>query len=162
MELQANLRPVRAVKIALAYSWEEGRYTEINPIAAPSLVGIPFANLPKQKVSVIGTFFLPVPDRVGSLSISGSYAYQSTFYDGTSSPVYPLDFIKAYGIGNLRMDWDDILGASVDGSLFVTNVGNTLYRTGIYDEYASLGYLQSQYGPPRMYGVQLRYTFNRE
>lgn len=162
LELQANLRPVHAVKIALAYSWDEGRYTKIDPIAAPSLVGIPFANLPKQKVSVIGTYFLPVPDRIGTLSVSGSYSYQSTFYDGTSRPVYPLDYIKGYGIGNMRLDWDGILGTSVDGSLFATNVGNALYRTGVYDEYASLGYLQSQYGPPRMYGVELRYAFNGE
>ncbi len=158
-ELQGDLRPVRAVKIALAYSWDEGRYTEINPVAAPSLVGIPFANLPKQKASVIATYFLPTPEQSGVVSVSGSYTYQSTFYDGTSSPVYALDFIKSYGIGNIRLDWNDVYGTSFDGSLFVTNVGNTLYRTGVYDEYASLGYLQSQYGPPRMYGVQLRYTF---
>jgi iron complex outermembrane receptor protein len=158
-ELQASLRPLRVLKVALQYSWDEGRYTQINPVAAPSLVGIPFANLPKQKASVIATYFLPVPERSGILSVNGSYSYQSTFYDGTSSPVYPLDFITSYRIANMRLDWDDIYESSVDASVFVTNLGNTLYRTGVYDEYASLGYLQSQYGPPRMYGIQLRYTF---
>lgn len=159
LEVQSKLRPLRPLTLALSYSWDEGVYTQINPVSAPSLVGIPFSNLPKQKVSLIATYLLPLPRRSGLVSVTGSYTYQSSFYDGTSSPVYPLDFIKSYGIGNLRLNWDDILETRVDASLFVTNIGNALYRTGVYDEYASLGYLQSQYGPPRMYGLELRYSF---
>jgi iron complex outermembrane receptor protein len=156
-EFQGSVLPVRSLKLNASYSYNHGKYTEINPAAAPSLIGIPFAYLPASKASVGATYTLPFDAASGGVDVSAVYSYQSRFFDAPA--VQPMDYISGYGLLNLRLEWNDILRSSVDAALFVTNAANKVYRVGQYSSYVSDGYITSFYGEPRMFGGELRYRF---
>jgi len=41
----------------------------------------------------------------------------------------------------------------------MTNATDQLYRSSNFAVYNSFGYVQTEYGEPRMFGFQLRYQF---
>jgi iron complex outermembrane receptor protein len=156
-ELQGSIRPVTDWKLAASYSYNYGKYTEINPAAAPSLVGIPFAYLPASKASLSAAYTLPLEAASGQVNMTVAYSYQSRYFDAPA--VQPLDYISAYGLLNIRLEWNNIMRSSFDASFFVSNATNKVYRVGQYSNYVSDGYITSFYGEPRMFGAQVRYRF---
>jgi iron complex outermembrane receptor protein len=56
------------------------------------------------------------------------------------------------------------MGSVVDLSFFGNNVTNKVFRVGHQDLHqdSSLGIASDIYGPPRMYGVILKYHFGAE
>jgi iron complex outermembrane recepter protein len=156
-EFQGSIIPVKRLRISAAYSYNHGKYTKIDPAAAPSLVGVPFAYLPANKASVAAAYTLPLDAAIGEVNIAATYSYQSRFFDAPA--VQPLDYISAYGLLNLRLEWSDIMRSSFDASVFISNATDKVYRAGQYSNYVSNGYITSFYGEPRMFGVQLRYRF---
>jgi len=158
-EFQGSIIPTAGLEFGLNYSFDFAHYTHIDPLAAPSLVGIPFANLPRQKANITAAYTLPLDKSLGSVRLSGALSVQSRYFDAPA--VQTQDYIAGYSLLNARLSWDDIYGSSFDASLFVTNATNTTYRSGQYGTYASDGRVISLYGAPRMYGLQLRYSFGR-
>jgi iron complex outermembrane receptor protein len=156
-EFQGSIRPASSWKLSATYSYNYGKYTEINPAAAPSLVGIPFAYLPASKASLSAAYTLPLDATSGQLDVAAAYSYQSRFFDAPA--VQPLDYISAYGLLNLRLEWNEIMGSPLDASLFVSNATDKIYRVGQYSSYVSDGYITSFYGEPRMFGAHLRFRF---
>lgn len=156
-ELQGAMIPVPRLRLELAYSYNHGRYTRIDPAAAPSLVGLPFAYLPANKASLNATYDLPVPDSLGKISVNATYAYQSRYFNAPT--VQPLDYITGYGLLNVRLDWTAVLRSPLDLAFFVTNATDKVYRSGQYSNYFTDGRITSFYGPPRMFGANLRYSF---
>ena len=156
-EFQGSVLPMRNWKLAASYSYNHAKYTEINPAAAPSLVGIPFAYLPASKASISTSYTLPLDAKTGKVDIAAAYSYQSRFFDAPA--VQPLDYISGYGLLNVRLEWNEIMRSSLDGSFFMSNVANKVYRVGQYSGYVADGYITSFYGEPRMFGAQLRYRF---
>lgn len=156
-EFQGTLVPVESVKLDVTYSYNRGKYTRIDPAAAPSLVGIPFAYLPKHKYSISGAWTLPLSDSIGEVKLQAAYSYQSSFFNAPT--VQPLDHIASYDLLNLSLDWNDLLGSPVDASVYVTNAYDEDYRVGQYSNYFEAGEIVSLYGEPRMYGMHLRYRF---
>jgi iron complex outermembrane receptor protein len=156
-EFQGSVMPVKALSLAATYSYNDGRYTRIDPAAAPSLVGLPFAYLPKHKGSLGGTYRLPSPRSWGEVSVGAFFSCQSRFFDAPA--VQPLDYISGYGLLNTRIDWKNVFQTAIDVSAYVTNATDKIYRVGQYSGYVANGYITSFYGEPRMFGVQLRYQF---
>jgi iron complex outermembrane receptor protein len=156
-EFQGSVRLASSWKLGATYSYNYGKYTEINPAAAPSLVGIPFAYLPANKASLSATYMLPLDPSNGQVDVAAAYSYQSRFFDAPA--VQPLDYISAYGLLNLRLEWNQILGSSFDVSAFVSNATDKIYRVGQYSSYVTDGYITSFYGEPRMFGAHLRFRF---
>ena len=159
-EFQGSVLPLKNWKLAVSYSYNHGKYTEINPAAAPSLIGIPFAYLPASKTSVSTSYTLPLEATVGKVDVAAAYSYQSRFFDAPA--VQPLDYISGYGLLNVRLEWNEIMRSSFDGSFFMSNVANKVYRVGQYSGYVADGYITSFYGEPRMFGAQLRYRFGAQ
>jgi iron complex outermembrane receptor protein len=111
-------------------------------------------------VSVSARYRLPLSASVGDLGVMGIYSYQSPqSIAQTNQTVYP--YMPGYGLVNARIDWRSVYQTSVDVSLFVTNLTNKTYPIGQFDAYNSFGFVTRTYGPPRMYGVQLRYAFGK-
>lgn len=158
-EFQGSIRPTTDWKLSATYSYNHGKYTEIDPAAAPSLVGIPFAYLPTSKASLSAAYTLPLDPTSGEVDVAATYSYQSRFFDAPA--VQPLDYISSYGLLNLRLEWNEIMGSSFDASLFVSNATDKVYRVGQYSSYVSDGYITSFYGEPRMFGGHLRYRFGK-
>jgi iron complex outermembrane receptor protein len=158
-EFQGSVAPVSGLTLTATYSYNHGKYTKVDPAAAPSLVGVPFAYLPQNKASVGATYKLPLAQTLGEYSLGLFYSYQSRFFDAPS--VQPFDYIEGYGLLNARIDWNHVFQTSLDASFFVTNATDKIYRVGQYNDLVANGYITSFYGEPRMWGVQLRYRFGR-
>jgi iron complex outermembrane receptor protein len=154
-EFQGRVAPTNRLTFAATYSYNHGKYTRIDPAAAPSLVGVPFAYLPAHKASLSASYVLPLPARLGEISTMAFYSYQSRFFDAPS--VQPLDYIEGYGLLNARIDWRNIAQTSLDVAFSVTNATDRTYRVGQYSSLVSNGYITSFYGEPRMFVVSLRY-----
>ena len=159
-EFQGSIAPVNGLTLTATYSYNHGKYTKVDPAAAPSLVGVPFAYLPQNKASVGATYKLPLGQTIGEYSLGLFYSYQSRFFDTPS--VQPFDYIEGYGLLNARIDWNHIFQTSLDASFFVTNATDKIYRVGQYNDLVANGYITSFYGEPRMWGVQLRYRFGKD
>jgi iron complex outermembrane recepter protein len=159
-EFQGSVAPVSGLTLTATYSYNHGKYTKLDPAAAPSLVGVPFAYLPQNKASVGATYKLPLAQTMGEYSLGLFYSYQSRFFDAPS--VQPFDYIEGYGLLNARIDWNRVFQTSLDASFFVTNATDKIYRVGQYNDLVANGYITSFYGEPRMWGVQLRYRFGKD
>jgi iron complex outermembrane recepter protein len=158
-EFQGSIAPASGLTLTATYSYNHGKYTKIDPAAAPSLVGVPFAYLPQNKASLGATFKLPLSQTTGDDSLGLFYSYQSRFFDAPS--VQPFDYIEGYGLLNARVDWNHIFQTTLDASFFMTNVTDKSYRVGQYNDLVANGYITSFYGEPRMWGAQLRYRFGK-
>jgi iron complex outermembrane receptor protein len=158
-EFQGSIAPVTGLTLTATYSYNHGKYTKIDPAAAPSLIGVPFAYLPENKASLGVTYKLPLMRDSGEYSLGLFYSYQSRFFDAPS--VQPFDYIEGYSLLNARVDWNHIFQSSFDASFFMTNVTNKVYRVGQYNDLVANGYITSFYGEPRMWGAQLRYRFGK-
>ena len=156
-ELQAMAALTSRLNATVSYSYDNGTYTQVNPAAAPSLVGIPFGYLPREKASGTLSYILPLSEAVGGMTLNASYAYQSRYFDAPA--VQPLDYISSYGILNGSIEWREVLRSPFDVSGFITNATNKVYRVGQYSNYFTDGRITSFYGEPRMFGIDVRYRF---
>jgi len=59
---------------------------------------------------------------------------------------------------NVRADWKGVLGYPFDLSAFCDNATNKTYLTLMNNDWGA-GEDIGQYGPPRMYGVEVRWRF---
>src|SRR6266851_3619799 len=157
IEFQGSILLRKNLKLAASYSFNHGKYTKIDPAAAPSLVGIPFGYLPASKASVTTTYTLPLDAAIGEVGIGASYSYQSKFFDAPA--VQPLDYISGYGLVNINVSWNGIMRSAFDASLFISNATDRTYRVGQYSNYVSDGRITSFYGEHRMFGVDISYRF---
>jgi iron complex outermembrane receptor protein len=55
----------------------------------------------------------------------------------------------------------NIAGTGIDATLFANNLFNKTYVVGSGNFAPALTFVSAIYGPPRMYGLELRYHFGR-
>ncbi len=180
-EFQSTFIPTDTLDVNVFYSYTDATYskfvlpqsilvdpfgnqTEQNPT---SLAGSAFAYTPRNKFGITPRFRIPVDSALGAPSISGTLYWQSTewFTDLGAEEIaqygQPPEQ-KDYMLVNFRADWDNVLGYPVDASVFVTNAFDRTYKVGADAYLNELGTSASIYGPPRMWGVELRYRFGAD
>ncbi len=160
VELEARVAPAKGFSLNATYSYNHGRYTEIDPTVAPTLLGVPFANLPAHQLSVGTSLDRPLPGNAGRVFLSATYSYQSRFFNAPT--IQPLAYTESRGLLNASATWADLMGSGVDATVFVTNATNKSYRIGQNNNYFTDGFITSFYGEPRMYGLKLAYRFGAE
>jgi iron complex outermembrane recepter protein len=150
-----------------------------------NLAGSPFAYTPKNKFGITPQFHIPINESWGLPYLSGTLYWQDKewFTDlsgiettcgafvqpATATGNYPClapagqqPDQKSYMLLNLRFDWDNFLGNPFDLSMFVDNVTNRTYKVGADALLNETGTSASIYGPPRMWGLELRYRFGED
>jgi iron complex outermembrane receptor protein len=109
-----------------------------------------------------------LPANGGEASLSATYAYQSEFYDqlvlATPAQLAAIHdpyhgATPGFGLLNLRADWTDVFGVPLDLSIYCDNATNKTYLTLVADSFISQGKDGGEYGPPRMYGLAVRWRF---
>ncbi|MDT7532942.1 TonB-dependent receptor, partial [Sphingobium sp. SA2] len=65
--------------------------------------------------------------------------------------------LPAYGLANIRLDWRNVGGRPIDVGVTMTNVFNKTYQAIGAVSGAGLGFNTAIFGPPRQYGLTLRY-----
>ena len=175
IEVETQVQPVRGVSLSGNYSFLDAGYDDFvfpalgqqydctgtrrsGPI---DLSCIPFQYTPRHQFSVNGTFDLPIPAEAGNMNLSLTYSYIGRQYSAASTleADEPGAWLASYGVMNGSLNWRGIMGSSVDGSLFVTNLFDKLYRTTNTNVFQSIGVQSSLYGEPRMWGIRLRYNW---
>jgi len=135
----------------------------ILPQGAP---GDPLAYSPKHKLSITGTYTLPLDKSIGDISVGATYTYQSKQFATTGEKTISLlnglpnlGLLPHYALVNLNLNWKGVAGSPVDLALFATNVTNKAYRVSVGSGLGSAGFENALYGQPRMFGARMRVSF---
>jgi iron complex outermembrane receptor protein len=182
-EFQSTFVPDDNFEVNVFYSYTDATYDKfvlpqavvINYLAGGSETlegamdhaGDPFANTPKNKFGITPRFHLPIDESLGQPYLSATLYYQSKEYFTDLSDIEVAEFgqppvQKDYTLLNLRFDWDNFLDKPFDVSLFMDNVANRTYKVGDDALLHLTGTSASIYGPPRMFGIELRYRFGAD
>jgi iron complex outermembrane receptor protein len=186
LEVEWMIKPARFLELGGNYSHIESHYksfvfnsnsgvydcTATSASSPKAFVGAnmtcrPLQYLSPNIVSAYGRVSLPVPDKIGDVSLYASYSWTDkqptapfsteTFKDGT--PFEPGVLLPSYGLLSATLEWKNFFNMPLDLSVFGTNIGNKVYRisnTGVYQSIGAQGVI---YGEPRMFGIRAKYRF---
>jgi iron complex outermembrane receptor protein len=184
-EMDGSLDFYRRFRLDLAGSYLDTRVTNVGAasnvlgllplnLQAPGVVtistdattGQPLPIAPRWRGSATGTYILPIPGRIGNVSVGLNYTYTSKEYATspsffTSSYVTDPGYFPAVALWNLNASWNKVIGSPIDLALYVTNLFDHKYIAALLGGYNSLGYEGGNQGPPMMYGVSIKYRFGR-
>jgi iron complex outermembrane receptor protein len=157
-ELEASIEPVTGLVLEPRASYINANYNKY-PIGFGTLNdNPPFQYLPKWQYSLTATYTLPVDESWGDISVSGTYSWYGHQYLSTNvGEIYPI--MPSYENINMRVDWKNIFGNSVDAAFFMTNVTDNTHVVGGFPIYAQLGFTSLVYNEPQMYGFTVKYRF---
>jgi iron complex outermembrane recepter protein len=166
LEFETTFIPDDNFQIGAFYSYTEAAYASfVLPMvldasgqvtATADHKGDAFAYTPKHKFGTTARFHLPVPAEYGLPWVSLSWYWQSKVWFSDLSDSEPDAFQGDYGLLNLRVDWNNILGAPFDLGVFVNNLTDRTYKSGANALEHQIGTNASIFGPPRLFGVELR------
>jgi iron complex outermembrane receptor protein len=172
LEFESFLVPSDDFQASIFYSYTDATYGKFILPSSIDLVngltnfldhrGNPFGFTPKHKLGLSGRYHLPVDSRFGMPYLSASLSWQSKVWFTDLSDIEPNAFQNSYGLVNVRLDWDGVMGSGFDASLFVNNATDKTYKVGANALEHLLGTTSSIYGAPRMWGIELRYRFGEE
>jgi iron complex outermembrane receptor protein len=164
VEVDAGVSPTQWLRFSAGYTYLD---TELKELVAPTLsadspfeaiiprgeIGGELTYSPKHKLTLSGDINLPLGENVGELNLGVIYTYTSNqLVDGNND-------IPGYSLLNLNAGIEDIGGSGFDLVAFAQNITNKKYRTTSGGGFESSGIGDFMYGPPRMYGVRLKYAF---
>lgn len=179
VEADVEVVPVTHLSITGSWAYTEAAYSTTNYtgaqlsaacpanplVTAPDLSLIcplnPLPNVPKSTLRVATHYTLPLSD-IGAITLGGDMYHTASRFTGGDVDV-ASGTIPAYTLYNLDATWKGFFRTPLDVSLFVNNVANKVYLESLDDEISNgdTGVTKGFYGPPRMYGVSLRYSFGK-
>ena len=181
LEVDASMLFFDSLRLSAGYTYLNTKVVEIPTSAelAPKLVGSPFGAInpqvtegtafldtPKHKLTVTGTYTLPLPPKLGELAVGATWVYTSKVVTNFSDPEFvngfPVGIVPSNNLVNLNVDWKNVAGSPISASVFVTNLTNEVIRIPNQFPYAfSGGAVHSGYMAPRIYGLRLSYEFGQ-
>jgi iron complex outermembrane recepter protein len=165
VEVDSSISPFNRVRLDVGYAYLDTRLLSVALPAVPvglialqstSVVGGPLSMTPKHKLTLNGSYSLPVPESIGQLTLGATYTYQSSFYN-TSTAAPGFTTLGSQKNLNLYLNWDSIANRPFDLQLFATNVTDEHYYLVTIG--GSFGFDSAYLNQPLMYGLRLRYHF---
>ncbi|MCW1431691.1 TonB-dependent receptor [Novosphingobium sp. JCM 18896] len=166
VEVDASISPFAGFRVDVGYAYLDTKlksfpdlsnvppgFAQLLPAAT---VGGVLAMTPKNKVTVTGSYTVPLPETLGRMTLSATYTYQSSMF-GNSSSLPSRQTIAPQNLVNANLNWSSVAGSPVDLSFFITNLTNEKYYT--YYIGSSFGWEAGIPNEPRMYGVRVKYRF---
>lgn len=165
-ELEGSIRPMGGdLELSGFYTYTDPEYTDAtfnNGFELVDMNDVPFTNVPEHKLSFNALYEWPLAGADETLSFRANYTYQSEVFflvPIASVNTDPQVGQDAYGLVNLRADWNRINGGPVSLGVFATNVTDEEYKVFENSFYDLVGFTDALYGEPRMVGAQLRVEF---
>jgi iron complex outermembrane receptor protein len=169
-EVDLTLIPVRSVRLLVSYAYLNTKVEKLeSPTFDPNALydqprpqtfaGDPLPYSTKHKAAANAEYTLPLDAAVGIVSVSATYTYQSGQFIASQTVNPKYGTLPAYSLVNANLNWRAILGSNFDAGLFVTNLLDEEYRSGITNSWSSFGFEAEVPGEPRMYGGRIRYNF---
>ncbi|TCM34551.1 TonB-dependent receptor [Novosphingobium sp. ST904] len=198
VEVEASFNPFAGLLLQVGYTYLNTRLTSIDTfslepgspyvLAGAYTKGDPLALSPRNKVTITGTYTLPLPESVGAVSFGATFTHTDSMFgnpsnrfyfgcNGTANTYMPncqtgavsdpatvayiqsLSRIQSTDLLNLNFNWNNIAGAPVDLALFATNVTKEKYYNFYPGLVSGTGFETASVGAPRMYGMSLKYHF---
>ncbi|MGF7150114.1 iron complex outermembrane receptor protein [Sphingomonas zeicaulis] len=165
-ELELSIRPVSGLSLAGYAAYTRPEYKRFSYVVAANADGSgtrvvdgsdnPFAGTPKWQFGANARYEYQLDDQ-GTIAISGQYYHQDRIYwsdngerRATSVP---------YGLVDLRLEWNGILGSTGDLAAYVRNLTDKKYKALGASGYDTLGFISYIPGLPRTYGSTLTIHF---
>ena len=120
-----------------------------------------FAGSPRWQIGGSARVNLPTPENVGKLAVQLNYYHQTTFAVQDTADYQPNGQTPGYSLLNGRVELNDVAGMPLRAAFFVNNITKEKYFVANYALQYSFGFTSSLAGAPRMYGLELRYTFGK-
>jgi iron complex outermembrane receptor protein len=147
---------VHALTLSYAASllWPQTRSIDVPAALAPYSTGdrIPFNETSRLTLTAGARYDLLLPGNAGSVAFDADYYH-------TNPVFYVNQYLPAYDLVNASINYNDIAARPVDLTLYAHNLFNRIYLLDANAAGPTLGLGTYAYGPPRMYGLQLRYRF---
>ena len=168
LEFESTFVPDENFEVTAFYSYTDANYDKfVLParfeagVAVDPLnhAGNPFAYSPRHKFGATAQVHLPVDASYGSPYFTATWYEQSKVWFSDLSDLEPGASQGTYDLVNLRLDWNNVMGSSLDASAFVDNVTDRTYKVAENALLHLTGTSASIYGPPRMFGLEVRYSF---
>jgi iron complex outermembrane recepter protein len=168
LEADASIKPFSGFVVEMAYAYLN---TKLQTFSAPPLpvyysqlttaaqVGGPLSLSPKNKISVTGTYTLPLPSTLGPISFGATFTH--TDANRALSPIAsPLLYeIPAVNDLNVNADWRSVYGKPFDLSFFMTNVTNEEHLLFPDGAWGTIGAEGGHPDLPRMFGFRVKVHF---
>lgn len=158
-EVEIEFLPTSNLQFSFNGTHLSGKYTRFIS-NGEDLSGTPFLFMPKYKYSIGATYTLPLDASVGTIALATDYTRQTSIKTNIGAELlHPFSTTPPIETMNARLDWNEVLGSSVDLSFFVTNITKNKWAQGQLGAYNSLGIWGYAAAIPRMFGVRGRYSF---
>ncbi len=167
LEIEASARITDAFSLSGMYSHINAEYTQFLTSqvvgGVPTIVNVAgqryFQNTPKNSANLRASyeFALPVMNRTGKVSISGSASYKDDTSQFEYASILDQEAYTIYDMSALWTSSDNKIRVGLHGK----NLGNERYRTGGYffPTLGREGVLTAFYGNPRTVSATLEYRF---
>jgi len=136
-------------------------YTKVKILEGAATVGglpeIAQRGTPKHQAGMTAIVSPRIGEGIGDLNLVGNVTWRSANYlDDFEVQVRQ----PAFALVNARIELNNVAHTGASVALFANNVFDKTYRIGVLGLIAEgLGFQDSVYGEPRMYGVELGYKF---
>jgi iron complex outermembrane receptor protein len=113
--------------------------------------------VPRHQLGATLTLSPPLDESIGKLNFVTNVTYRSKVYldDFEIEGLQP-----GYALVNMRVELNDIGRSGISAAVFANNMFDKTYRIGVLGLIAEgLGFQNSVYGEPQMYGAELSYKF---
>jgi len=168
VEVDASIRPFEGFKLDVGYAYLNTRLQAITLPPTPiyyaallpsAVVGEPLALSPKNRVTVTGTYTLPLDESIGEISFGATFTHTDAT-PAVNQLISPNFYkLKKSDLLDLNANWRSVLGAPIDLSAFMTNATNEkriLFPGGAYNTIGADG---GHLNMPRMWGFRVKYHF---
>lgn len=111
------------------------------------------ANSPRWSFTAEGRYHIPTAEAFGDFYLTADHYYIGKQYQEG------FVLLPAHTLTSFNAQWLNAYKKGVDVTLFLDNAFNIRYIHQVGLSTASFGLFTGDYGPPRMFGVRLRYNF---
>ncbi|MDB5394842.1 MAG: TonB-dependent receptor [Rhodospirillales bacterium] len=162
LEFQGTIRPTAGLELTGSYAFLYAVYGKFlggpNP-GDPNYSGQLLPNAPRHSISLSATYYLPVDESLGDISVTGNLFYESRFRAQDTQGDPTVADYGNYALTNLSVKWASMFGSQLDLSVYVNNLLDRTYRINGFPYYNLLGLDTYTYGEPRTFGARARYNF---
>ena len=157
-QIELSARPLPDLTLQASYGYLHTKYDSFETFLG-SATGNKFAQAPETTAHLSATYQHAVS--AGQLVANASYSYISSVNFNDINLGEPGDRGPGHGLLDMRLGLENIGERRVDVSVYAKNVTNKVYELNASDNTAQFGFVSRQYGDPRTFGVEVRYSFGR-
>ncbi|MBU6268204.1 MAG: TonB-dependent receptor [Sphingomonadales bacterium] len=169
IEVDASVKPFPGFKLDVGYAYLNTKLISFTIPALPvyysslttqAQIGGPLSNAPKNRITLSGTYTLPLDEKVGTVSLSATFTHTDAnrAVSPESSPF--LYMVPASNLLNMNLDWKSVFGRPIDLGVFVTNLTDQHHLLAPDSAFTTIGGEGGHPELPRMFGMRLKVHYN--